>query len=81
MHGTCQGDRRPPQGRYEPGRAGHLLKLGSFGYGKTFEGMVGRCLPNSGYGGSPGTRVMTILVFYVSAQIPNIQYGNILGAL
>ena len=25
---------------------------------------------NSGHGGPPGTRVMTIFVFYVSVQIP-----------
>ena len=31
-------------------------------------------MPNSGHGGLPGTRVMTIFVFYVSAQIPNIEY-------
>ena len=43
----------------------NLIKIG---------GMVGRCMPNSGYGGPPGTRVMTIFVFDVSAQIPNIEY-------
>ena len=31
-------------------------------------------MPNSGHGGPPGTRVITIFVFYVSAQIPNIKY-------
>ena len=30
------------------------------------------------WGGPPGTRVMTIFVFYVSAQIPNIEvYGGL----
>jgi len=36
--------------------------------------MVGRCMPNSGHGGPPGTRVMAIFVFYVYPQIPNIEY-------
>ena len=31
-------------------------------------------MPNSGHGECLGTRVMTILGFYVSAQIPNIEY-------
>ena len=31
-------------------------------------------MPNSGHGGPPGTRVMTIFVFYVNPQIPNIEY-------
>ena len=36
--------------------------------------MVVRYMPNSGYGGTPGPRVMTIFVFYVNPQIPNIEY-------
>ena len=43
--------------------------------------MVGRCMPNSGHGGSPGTRVMTIFVFYVSAQIHNIEDFEVYGGL
>ena len=38
-------------------------------------------MPNSGHGGFPGTRVMTIFVFYVSAQIPNIEYFEVYGGL
>ena len=38
-------------------------------------------MPNSGHGGLPGTRVMTICVFYVSAQIPNIEYFEVYGEL
>ena len=38
-------------------------------------------MPNSGNGGPPGTRVMTIFVFYVSAQIPNIEYFEVYGGL
>ena len=57
------------------------LKLVSFGHGKTFGGMVGRCMPNSGHGGPPGAPVMTIFVFYVSAQIPNIEYFEVYGGL
>ena len=30
-------------------------------------------MPNSNPWGPPGTRVMTIFVFHVSAQIPNIE--------
>ena len=41
--------------------------------------MVGRCMPNSGHGGPPGTQVITIFVFYVSAQIPNIEYFEVYG--
>ena len=47
--------------------------MGSFGLKKTCDDMVLRYMPNSGHGGPPGTRVMTIFVFYVSAQIPNIE--------
>ena len=68
----------PPQKCSKPSIS---FKLGSFGYGKTFGGMVGRCMPNSGHGGPPGTRVMTIFVFYVSAQIPNIEYFEVYGGL
>ena len=41
---------------------------------KMFGCMVGRCVPNSGHGGPPRTRVVTIFGFYVSATIPNIEY-------
>ena len=38
-------------------------------------------MPNSGHGGPPGTRVMTIFVFYISAQIANIGYFDVYGGL
>ena len=38
-----------------------------------FGDMVEVYMPNSGHGGPPGTRVMTIFVFYVNPQIPNIE--------
>ena len=38
-------------------------KLTPLGHEKTFGGMVGRCMPNSGHGGPSGIRVMTIFVF------------------
>ena len=39
-------------------------------------------MPNSGHGGPPpGTRVMTIFVFYVSAQISDIEYFDVYGSL
>ena len=44
-------------------------------------GMVLRCMPNSGHGGPPGTRVMTICVFYVNPQIPNIKYFECIRGL
>ena len=39
-----------------------------------FGDMVVRYMPNSGHGGPPGTPFMTIVVFYVNPQIPNIEY-------
>ena len=38
-------------------------------------------MPNSGHGGPPGIRVMIIFVFYVSAQILNIEYFEVYGGL
>ena len=38
-------------------------------------------MPNSSHGGSLGTLVMTIFVFYVSAQIPDIEYFEVYGGL
>ena len=38
-------------------------------------------MPNSGHGGPPGSRVMTIFVFYVSAQILNIECFEVYGGL
>ena len=46
--------------------------MGSFGYKKMLGDMVVRYMPNSDPWGPPGTRVMTIFVFYVNPQIPNI---------
>ena len=59
----------------------NLIKIGVLWVWKNLGGMVGRCMPNSGHGGPPGTRVMTIFVFYVSAQIPNIEYFEVYGDL
>ena len=38
-------------------------------------------MPDSGHGGPPGTRVMTIFSFYVSTQIPIIEYFEVYGGL
>ena len=57
------------------------LKLGSFGYGKTFGGMVVTCMPNSGHGGCPGSRVMTVFGSYVGHHFPNIQYFDVCGGM
>ena len=44
-------------------------------------GMVVRYMPNSGHRGPPGTRVMTIFVFYVNPQSPNIEIFDVYGGL
>ena len=38
-------------------------------------------MPNSGHGGPPGTRVMTIFVFYVNPQTPNIENFDVYEGL
>ena len=43
--------------------------------------MVGSFWLNLESGGCSMTRVMTIFVFYVSAQIPNIEYFEVYGGL
>ena len=43
-------------------------------HGKTSGDMVGKCMPNSGLGGCPGTGVMTIFGVYVRCHFPNIEY-------
>ena len=45
-----------------------------WGYGRKVHAKFWPC-------GPPGTRVMTIFVFYVSAQIPNIEYFEVYGGL
>ena len=52
-----------------------------FGCKQVFDSMVGRCMPNSGYWVPPGNKVMTIFVFYVSAQTPNIVNFDVYGGL
>ena len=56
-------------------------KMGSFGHGKTSGDMVGRCMPNYGSGGCPGTQVMTIFGFYVGRHFPNIGDFKIYGGI
>ena len=43
--------------------------------------MVVRYMPNSGHGGPPGTRVMTIFGIYVSTKIPDIEKFQVYGGL
>ena len=50
----------------KPQKLVNLIKIGLFGHGRTSGDMVGRCMPNSGPGGCPGTRVMTIFVSHVA---------------
>ena len=38
-------------------------------------------MPNSGHGGPPGTLLVTIFVFYVNPQIPNIENVDAFGGL
>ena len=44
-----------------------------FGLAGASEGMVGRCMPKYGHGGTPGTPFMIIFGIYVSTPIPNIE--------
>ena len=37
-------------------------------------------MPNSGHGGCPGTRVMTIFGPYVDPHFPNIEYFAVYGS-
>ena len=53
------------------------LKLGSFGLEKMFDNMVIRCMPNSGHGGPPMSRFMTILGSYVGPNFPNIGFFEV----
>ena len=46
-----------------------------------FDSMVLRCMPNSGYGGPPGTPFMTIFVSYVGPHFSNIQYFDVCGGI
>ena len=50
-----------------------LIEIGALGLKKTFDNMVLRCMPNSDPWKPRGTSFMTILVFYVNPQIPNIE--------
>ena len=52
----------------------NLINFDPFGYKKVFGGMVVRYMPSSGHGGAPMSPFMTIFVFYVNPQIPNIEY-------
>ena len=53
----------------------------TFGHGKTSGDMVGKCMPNSGPGGCPGTRVMTISGSYVDPHFPYLEYFEVYGGL
>ena len=46
-----------------------------------FGDMVLRYMPNSDPWGPPGTRVMTIFVFFVNPQISNIEIFDVYGGL
>ena len=57
------------------------FKLGSFGCKQISDNMVVRYMPNSGHGGPPGTRVMTIFGSCVGSHFPNIQDFDVYGGL
>ena len=38
-------------------------------------------MPNSGHGGCPGTRFMTIFGSYVESDFPNIGYFDVYGSI
>ena len=50
-----------------------------FGLAGASGGMVGRCMPKYGHGGTPGTPFMTIFGFYVSPQLPSIEKFQVYG--
>ena len=58
-----------------------MKRLGSFGHGKTSGNMVERYMPNSGPGGCPGARVMTIFGSYVGPHFSNIAYFEVYGGI
>ena len=58
----------------KPLKTGNLIKTVVLGYKKMFGDMVVRYMPNSDPWGPPGTPFMTIVVFYVNPQIPNLEY-------
>ena len=55
--------------------------LTPFGHGKTFGDMVGRCMPISGPGGCPGTRVLIIFGSYVDPHFCYIEHFEVYGGL
>ena len=59
----------------------NLIKMGSFGHGKAFGGMVGRCMPKYGHGGPLGNLSMTILGSYVGSHFPKIGNLNVYGGI
>ena len=52
----------------------NLIKIGVLWVWKNLWGSGRKVHAKFWHGGPPGTRVMTMFVFYVSAQIPNIEY-------
>ena len=59
----------------------NFKKMCPFGHGKTSGDMVGSCMPKSGPGGCPRTRVMTIFGSHVDPHIPNIGYMRVYEGL
>ena len=51
------------------------------GHGKTSGDMVGSFWLNLDAGGCSRTRVMTICVFFVGSNFPNIGYLNVYGGM
>ena len=52
-----------------------------FGLAGASGGMVGRCMPKYGHGGTPGNPFMTIFGVYFSTPIPNIEKFQIYAGL
>ena len=59
----------------------NLIKIGILWAWKIVWGYGRKVHAKFWHGGPPGIRVMTIFVFYVSAQIPNIEYFEVYGGV
>ena len=65
----------------DPSKPSILIKMGPFGHGKSSWDIGGRCMPNSGHAGCPGTCLMTIFGSHVGPHIANIGYMKVYEGL
>ena len=62
-------------------KTANLIKIGVLWAWKSLWGYGRKVHAKFWPWGTPGTRVMTIFVFCVSAQIPHIEYVEVYGGL